>query len=33
VIRTLYTDAEKRRADRMSIDELAEEAIEAKYES
>ncbi len=33
VIRILYTEDEKRRADRMSIDELAQEAIEAKYEA
>jgi hypothetical protein len=31
VIRTLYTDEEKRRADRMSIEELAQEALESKY--
>ncbi len=33
VIRTLYTEDEKRRADRMSIDELAREAVESKYEN
>lgn len=33
VIRTLYSEEEKRRADRMSIDELAREAIDAKYQS
>lgn len=33
VIRTLYTDDEKRRADAMSIDEMAAEALAAKYEA
>jgi hypothetical protein len=33
VIRTLYTDDEKRRADAMTIDEMAEEAVQAKYEA
>lgn len=32
VIRTLYTEDEKRRADRMSVAEMAEEAVGAKYE-
>ncbi len=31
VIRRLYTDAEARRASRMTFDELAEEALRAKY--
>lgn len=33
VIRTLYTEEEKRRADAMSVEELAEEALAAKYRS
>lgn len=33
VIRTLYSDEEKRRADAMTIDEMAEEAVQAKYEA
>lgn len=32
VIRTLYTEDEQRRANAMSIEELAEEALSAKYE-
>jgi hypothetical protein len=33
VIRTLYTADEKRRADAMTIDQLADEALAAKYEA
>jgi hypothetical protein len=31
VIQTLYTEAERRRAERMSFDELASETLAAKY--
>jgi hypothetical protein len=31
MISRLYTDAERKRAERMSFDELAEEALAAKY--
>lgn len=31
VIRTLYTEEEKRRSDRMSLDELVEDTLQAKY--
>ncbi len=33
VIRTLYTEEEKRRADAMSIPEMAEEALMAKFQA